>query len=124
MTLRNDAALPHAHHVDLMHTLVEDIRRELARMGMMRALVLVRLGASGAYRIDAIPAADLRLGRLLDLGIGAGEALAVIDDVLSCDPQTEAAALVVESNPVDGERVTFLVQDLGVARVPRPTDQG
>ena len=115
MTLRNDAALPHAHHVDLMQILADDVRRELARMGMMRALILVRVGASGAYRIDAIPAADVRLGRLLDLGIGAGEAISVIDDVLSYDPQTEAAALVVETNPIDGELITFLVQSLVVA---------
>ena len=115
MTIRNDAALPHAHHVDLMQTIAEDVRRNLARLGMMRALTLVRIGANGAYRIDAVPAADVRLGFLLDLGIGAGEAIAVIDDVLSYDSESEAAALIVETNPVDGALVTFMIQDLAMA---------
>ena len=115
MTLRNDA-LPHAHHVDLVQDVAEDLRRNLARLGMMRALTVVRLGASGAYRIDAVPAADVRLSFMLDLGVGPAEAIALLDDLLTYQPQTEAAVLVHETNPVDGALLTFLVQELGFVR--------
>jgi hypothetical protein len=116
MIFRRDAALPHAHHIDLVQAIAEDVRRHLARLGMMRALTLVRVGASGAYRIDVVPACDVRLGFLIDLGIAATEAIPVIDDVLSYDPDAEAAVLIHETNPIDGALVTFLVQDIAVAR--------
>lgn len=116
MVSRRVVAQPHSHHLDLVQTISGDIQRELDRMGRMRGLTVVRLGASGAYRISAVPAADVRLGLLADLGIAAVEAIPVIDDVLDYDPSGEAAILVVESNPVDGTLMTFLIQGLAMAR--------
>ena len=108
-------AQPHAHHMNLVQDLTEDVRRNLARMGMMRGLTVVRLTASGSYRLSLVSAETVRPGFLADLGVGLLEAIGIIDDVLGYDPANEAAILVVESNPIDGALMTFLVQ--GIATV-------
>lgn len=110
------AAEPHPHHVDLVQGLAEDVRRNLARMGMMRGLTVVRLSASGAYRLSLASAEAVRPGFLADLGVGLMEAIEIIDDVLGYDPATEAAVLVVEWNPIDGALLTFMVQEIASSR--------
>ena len=115
MTSGREEALPNPH-LDLVESLAGEIRRHLERLGMMRGLVGVRVGATGAYRISLTPAATLRLGDLTDLGMGFRDAMAILDDVLDYDASTEAAVLVIESNPIDGALLTFLVQNLAVAR--------
>ena len=109
-------ALPHAHHLALVIDVMTDIRRHLDRLGRMRSLVTVRVGATGAYRIATTPAASIRLSDLMDLGIAFGDAREMLDDVLAYDAAAEAAVLVIETNPVDGALLTFLVQDLAAAR--------
>ncbi len=116
MVHRREIAQPHAHHLDLVQEIADDVRRNLDRLGMMRGLTLVRVGPSGGTRVSVVPAADVRLGFLGELGVAALEAIGVIDDVLGYDPSSEAAVLVMESNPVDGLLMTFLVQDLALAR--------
>ena len=108
-------APPHAHHLDLVRDVLVDVRRELDRMGRMRALTLVRVGAGGGVRVTAVPAADVRLGLLAEFGIAALEGIEVIDDVMGYDPEWEAAVLVLERNPVDGALMTFVVQGLPAA---------
>ena len=116
MVLRSNVAPPHAHHVDLVEALLPDVLRELRRLGMMRSLVVVRLGASGGYRIGLVPAADVRLGLFAEFGISATESLGLIDEVLNYDVESEAAVMVVETNPVDGAIASFVPLDLPTLR--------
>jgi hypothetical protein len=112
MVFRREAAAPHTHHLALVEDVAEDIRRNLVRLGMMRGLTTVRVSASGAYRITMTPAESVRANSLMDLGISLPAAVDVLDDVLTYDPTTEAAVMVLESNPIDGTLITFLVQSL------------
>ena len=115
MTSRRTDASPHAHHIDLVQDLADEVRRHLDRLGRMRGLVTVRVGATGGYRIAVTPLASLRPDPLTDLGVGLRDARAVLDDVSAYDPEREAAVLVVETNPIDGALLTFLVQSLALA---------
>ncbi len=115
MTSGREDALPHTHHLGLVADLTGEIHRHLNRLGMMRGLVTVQVGATGGYRIVVTPAASLRLGDFTDLAVGIQDAMAMLDDVLAYDPSQEAAVLVIETNPIDGALLTFMVQDLTVA---------
>lgn len=116
MVFRSESTLPHTHHLDLTAEIAEDIRRNLARLGMMRALTVVTLAASGAYRVSVTPVASVRPSSLAEFGISLTASFELIDDLLDYDTASEAAVLVVETNPIDGVLATFLVQDLGITR--------
>lgn len=117
MVSRREVALPHAYHVELAHAVLDDVRRQVARLGHMRGLTIVRVGATGGYRIDLVPAADVRPSFLEQFGVPTIAALDLIDDVFDYATDREAAILVVESNPIDDLLLSFLVLEWG-----RPTE--
>jgi hypothetical protein len=109
MVSRREVALPHAYHVELAHAVLEDVRRQVVRLGYMRGLTVVRVGASGGYRIDLVPAADVRPSFLEEFGVPTIAALDLIDDMFDYATDREAAMLIVESNPIDDLLLSFLV---------------
>lgn len=116
MTPGRADALPHPHHLGFVADLADEIGRHLDRLGRLRGLVTVQVGATGGYRIGVTAAGALRLSDVTDLGIGIRDAMGLLDDVHTYDPAVEAAVLVVETNPIDGALLTFLVQSLASAR--------
>ena len=109
----SDRLNAHPHHLDLATSVAGDVRRHLDRLGRMRALAVVRVGVSGAYSIGVVDAETVRPSVLSGLGLSLSESLDLIDGVLAYNPDREAAVLVVESNPVDGQLFSFLTLEWG-----------
>ena len=103
----------HPHHLEFATTIAADVRSHVERLGRMRGLVVVRIGANGGYRAMPMDLESATPGRLMDLGLSLLESLDVIEGLHRYDPESVAAALVVETNPIDGSLFSFLTLEWG-----------